>query len=78
MSTNKKIHIEVDGIMDIFRKQRLWVAVERKTRLIVGAHLGKRDIEGTQHGIFYTPHTVLYFELNNTNLLMVKQVTLKD
>jgi hypothetical protein len=67
--------------MDILRKQRLWVAVERKTRLIVGADLGKRDIEGAQNGIFYTPNTVLYFQLNNTNLLikkMVKQVISKD
>jgi hypothetical protein len=52
--------------MDILRKQRLWVAVERKTRLIVGVHLGKRDIEG----IFY----MLYFQLNNTNLLIKKVI----
>jgi insertion element IS1 protein InsB len=52
MSTNKKIHIEVDELWTYSGNKEndlwLWVAVERKTRLIVGAHPGKRDIEGAQ------------------------------
>jgi insertion element IS1 protein InsB len=52
MSTNKKIHIEVNGLWTYSGNKEndlwLWVAVEIKTRLIVGTHLGKRDIEGAQ------------------------------
>ena len=76
MSTNKKIHIEFDELWTYSGNKEndlwLWIAVERKTRLIVGAHLGKRDIEGAQglwnslsddcreHGIFYTDHLSAY------------------
>jgi insertion element IS1 protein InsB len=70
MSTKEKICIEADELWSfVGRKENeawVWLAIERKTRLIVGFFVGKRDAEGAlglwnslsedckNNGIFFT------------------------
>lgn len=76
MSKNGKIFIELDEMWTFSESKKndiwIWLAIERRTRLIVGAHVGKRDDAGAEalwnslsedcqrNGIFFTDGLASY------------------
>ena len=76
MSRNGKIFIEADEMWTFVGDKKndiwIWTAVERRTKLIVGCHVGKRDNAGAaalweslsedckKNGIFFTDGLAAY------------------